>query len=159
MFDIITGTQPPVHIARSEAERIEILTSQLVHKHQVDPSAVRVVKAPLRICPLGAHIDHQLGLVTGITIDQSLLMAFVPTTDGSVHIESEDFFNKAEAFDGLLSMLPKSEPSEDGITRTLFKVIFDIGSFQFGEPSVEYPRLQLIKVMVGKCPCNSGNPR
>ena len=66
--------------------------------------------------------------------------------------EINDFFNRAEAFDGLLSMLPKSELSEDGITRTLFKLIFDIGSFQFGEPSVEYPRLQIIKPMIPCCP-------
>jgi galactokinase len=88
---VITETKPPVRIARSEAERIEILTSQLVNRHQIDPSTIRVVKAPLRICPLGAHIDHQLGLVTGMTIDQSLLMAFAPTTNGTVQIESEDF--------------------------------------------------------------------
>ena len=91
MFEISTTRKPPVHVARPEAERIEILTRQLTRNHQVDPSAIRVVKAPLRICPLGAHIDHQLGLVTGMTIDQSLLMAFAPTTDGTVHIESEDF--------------------------------------------------------------------
>jgi galactokinase len=98
MLEIIIRTKPPVHIARSEAERIEILTRQLERHHQVDPATVRVVKAPLRICPLGAHIDHQLGLVTGMTIDQSLLMAFAPTADGSVLVESEDF-EPAVSFD------------------------------------------------------------
>jgi galactokinase len=54
------------------------------------------VRAPLRICPLGAHIDHQLGVVTGMTIDRSLLMAFVPTDDGSIHLESLNFSQPAE---------------------------------------------------------------
>ena len=50
-----------------------------------------MIRAPLRICPLGAHIDHQLGVVTGMTIDQSLLLAFAPTDDGSVEIRSGSF--------------------------------------------------------------------
>ncbi len=91
MYQTMAPTIPPVHRARSETERVELLTSQLKQHHQVDPAAIRVVKAPLRICPLGAHIDHQLGVVTGMTIDQSLLMAFAPTTNSAVHLESEDF--------------------------------------------------------------------
>lgn len=86
-----TYTQPPVRQARYEAERIDELISALKRDHRVDPASIRVVRAPLRICPLGAHIDHQLGQVTGMTIDRSLLMAFAPTTDGSVCIDSMDF--------------------------------------------------------------------
>ena len=91
MVSISTATAPPVRTARSEAEQIDSLISQLVRSHNVDPATVRVAKAPLRICPLGAHIDHQLGRVTGITIDQSLLLAFAPSTNGAVHIESANF--------------------------------------------------------------------
>ena len=40
---------------------------------------VRVVRAPYRICPLGAHIDHQLGPVTAMAIDRSVLLAYAPT--------------------------------------------------------------------------------
>lgn len=65
---------------------------------------VRVVKAPLRICPLGAHIDHQLGIVTGMTIDQSVMLAFVPSADEAVHIESVNF--PAEARFGLGQIPP-----------------------------------------------------
>jgi galactokinase len=91
MFQPTTHPKPPVRIARTEAERVDALMARLKHQCPVDPATIRVVKAPLRICPLGAHIDHQLGQVTGMTIDQSLLMAFAPTTDGSIHIESTDF--------------------------------------------------------------------
>jgi galactokinase len=82
---------PPVRVARPEAERIDALTAHLKRLGRVDPAAIRVVRSPLRICPLGAHIDHQLGHVTGMTIDQSLLLAFAPTADGSIYLESEDF--------------------------------------------------------------------
>jgi galactokinase len=81
----------PVRIARPETEQIDLLVSQLKKRFAVNPADIRVVKAPLRISPLGAHIDHQLGIVTGMTIDQSILMAFVPTDNGTVHLESLNF--------------------------------------------------------------------
>jgi galactokinase len=31
---------------------------------------------PYRICPLGAHIDHQKGKVLGITIDRGTILKF-----------------------------------------------------------------------------------
>ncbi len=45
--------------------------------------------------PLGAHIDHQLGIVTGMTIDQSVMLAFAPAADESVYIESLNFPGEA----------------------------------------------------------------
>jgi galactokinase len=82
---------PPVQQPRSETEQIEQLVVRLRQITPVDASEIQVVRAPLRICPLGAHIDHQLGIVTGMTIDRSVLLAFVPTEDGSVHLESLNF--------------------------------------------------------------------
>ena len=82
---------PPIRIARSEADQVETLVSLLKKEFSVDPAQVRVVKAPLRISPLGAHIDHQLGIVTGMTIDQSILMAFAPTDNGDVRVKSLNF--------------------------------------------------------------------
>ena len=57
----------------------------------VDRADVRLVHAPLRICPLGAHIDHQLGLVTGMTIDTPIRLAYVPNPEGQVRIHSLNF--------------------------------------------------------------------
>lgn len=82
---------PPICVARPEEERIEELISQLRRMTSVRQSNVHIVRAPLRICPLGAHIDHQLGVVTGMTIDQALLLAFVPTDDGEVYVNSINF--------------------------------------------------------------------
>ena len=57
----------------------------------VSIDAIRVVRSPYRICPLGAHVDHQLGRVTGMAIDRSILLAFTPTDDGTVRLASRDF--------------------------------------------------------------------
>lgn len=34
---------------------------------------------PYRVCPLGAHVDHQKGAVTGFAIDKGIEIAYVPT--------------------------------------------------------------------------------
>ena len=59
--------------------------------------------APYRVCPLGAHVDHQHGLVTGFAIDKGVDLWFdiTNTNDenplkgkwgpGHVHLESRSF--------------------------------------------------------------------
>ena len=47
--------------------------------------------SPYRVCPLGAHVDHQHGLVTGFAIDKGIDLWFDITDDGSVHLESLTF--------------------------------------------------------------------
>ncbi|KAH7572498.1 hypothetical protein JRO89_XS04G0265200 [Xanthoceras sorbifolium] len=42
---------------------------------------VRVVASPYRICPLGAHIDHQGGTVSAMTINKGILLGFIPSGD------------------------------------------------------------------------------
>jgi galactokinase/galacturonokinase len=49
----------------------------------VPPADVRVVVSPYRICPLGAHVDHQRGVVTGMALDQAVLLAFAPAPEAS----------------------------------------------------------------------------
>ena len=57
-------------------ERANALKSALVRAFHVTPADVRVVVSPYRICPLGAHVDHQLGMVTGLALNQAVLLAF-----------------------------------------------------------------------------------
>jgi len=57
---------------------------------------VRFVRSPYRICPLGAHVDHQLGLVTGMTIDAPIWLAYVPNDDGCVRLQSLEFSPSVE---------------------------------------------------------------
>ena len=47
--------------------------------------------APYRVCPLGAHVDHQHGLVTGFAINKGVDLWFTPREDGHVHLESKSF--------------------------------------------------------------------
>ena len=47
--------------------------------------------SPYRVCPLGAHVDHQHGLVTGFAIDKGVDLVFTVTQDGSVSLRSLSF--------------------------------------------------------------------
>ena len=55
--------------------------------------------SPYRVCPLGAHVDHQHGLVTGFAIDKGVDLWFNPEPlsnspqkgGGHVHLESKTF--------------------------------------------------------------------
>ena len=47
--------------------------------------------SPYRVCPLGAHVDHQHGLVTGFAIDKGVDLWFDVNADGHVHLESKTF--------------------------------------------------------------------
>ncbi len=51
---------------------------------------------PYRICPIGAHTDHQLGKVTGFTIDKGIRIAYLPTEDGTVEMRSLQFSGTAK---------------------------------------------------------------
>jgi galacturonokinase len=53
-------------------------------KNRFRSDDIRKVKSPLRICPLGAHVDHQGGLVTGMSLDSSVNMVYSPTNDGFI---------------------------------------------------------------------------
>ena len=51
---------------------------------------------PYRICPLGAHSDHQLGKITGIAIDKGIRIAYGPKQNGVVEIQSLQFSKRAQ---------------------------------------------------------------
>ncbi|SDI32812.1 galactokinase family protein [Proteiniclasticum ruminis] len=65
------------------------LSLKLVEKFKA--TDIRAVRSPLRICPLGAHVDHQGGLVTGVALDSSINLVYTPSTDGYIRIQSQDF--------------------------------------------------------------------
>lgn len=51
---------------------------------------------PYRICPLGAHSDHQLGRITGFAIDKGIHIAYGPKQNGVVEIQSLQFPKRAQ---------------------------------------------------------------
>ncbi|MBR4836104.1 MAG: GHMP kinase [Clostridia bacterium] len=46
---------------------------------------------PYRICPLGAHVDHQKGLITGFAIDKGIHIQYQLTDDGLIEVSSVQF--------------------------------------------------------------------
>lgn len=52
---------------------------------------ISVIVSPYRICPLGAHIDHQGGPVLGMTINASTLMAFHVEDGPEVRLKSRNY--------------------------------------------------------------------
>ena len=46
---------------------------------------------PYRVCPLGAHVDHQLGLVTGFAIDKGTNFSFFATENCEIEVYSDNF--------------------------------------------------------------------
>lgn len=51
---------------------------------------------PYRICPLGAHSDHQMGKITGFAIDKGIYIAYGPKENGIVEIQSMQFPKRAQ---------------------------------------------------------------
>ncbi|MBE6701174.1 MAG: GHMP kinase [Ruminococcaceae bacterium] len=51
---------------------------------------------PYRICPIGAHVDHQLGKITGFAIDKGIHIAYGPKHNGVIEILSQQFSKRAQ---------------------------------------------------------------
>ena len=73
------------------SDRVSRLISQLSAGLSLARLKAFLVKAPLRVCPLGAHVDHQGGVVTGMTIDREVVMVAVPDPEAVARLTSLDF--------------------------------------------------------------------
>ena len=51
---------------------------------------------PYRICPIGAHSDHNLGKITGFAIDKGIHIAFAPKQNGVIEMMSLQFPKRAQ---------------------------------------------------------------
>lgn len=51
---------------------------------------------PYRVCPIGAHVDHQLGKITGLAIDKGIHIAYRPKQNGVVEMVSLQFEKRAQ---------------------------------------------------------------
>ncbi len=54
-------------------------------------SIPKKIFSPYRICPIGAHVDHQGGVMLGRTIRDGTTLTYFPSSDRQVHITSEQF--------------------------------------------------------------------
>lgn len=59
-------------------------------------SPLNTVFTPYRICPIGAHSDHQLGKITGFAIDKGIHIAYGPKQNGVIEIASLQFPKRAQ---------------------------------------------------------------
>ena len=68
-----------------------LLRETLAREEEISSAEIRIIASPYRICPLGAHIDHQGGPVLGMSINACTLMAFAPAEDGQVRLRSRNY--------------------------------------------------------------------
>jgi galactokinase/galacturonokinase len=73
------------------AERADALRRRVCETWGVRADRVELAFAPYRICPLGAHSDHQHGPVLGAAIDACTLLAFAPQPSPRLELTSADF--------------------------------------------------------------------
>ena len=55
-----------------------------------------VAFCPYRICPIGAHVDHNLGRITGFAIDKGISIAYSPKLNGVIELCSLQFDKRAQ---------------------------------------------------------------
>ena len=67
------------------------LRDEVSRRFGVPRGDVRLAFAPYRICPLGAHIDHQLGRVTAMALDRGIALAYAPRPEPAATLQSLDF--------------------------------------------------------------------
>ncbi len=72
------------------------LVTAFSRKHGVPLKDIRVIASPYRICPLGAHVDHQGGPVLGMAINAYSLLVYVPHDDGRVILRSGNYPGQVE---------------------------------------------------------------
>lgn len=51
---------------------------------------------PYRVCPIGAHSDHQYGKITGLAIDKGIHIAYRPKQNGVIEMASLNFEKRAQ---------------------------------------------------------------
>ena len=59
-------------------------------------SPENVAFCPYRICPIGAHVDHQYGRITGLAIDKGIHFAYSPKQNGVIELTSLQFDKRAQ---------------------------------------------------------------
>ena len=92
-------------------DEVAQLRAEVSARYGVAPDSFRVVRTPYRVCPLGAHIDHQLGKVTAMALDRGVLLAYAPTNDRGVRLSSLAFPGEVSF---ALDHVPDRQPGDWG---------------------------------------------
>lgn len=70
------------------------IADEFERKYLKQPHSVAFT--PYRVCPLGAHSDHQLGKITGFTINKGIHIAYAPKQNGVIEVSSLQFIKRAQ---------------------------------------------------------------
>lgn len=62
--------------------------------YKVEPDAVAF--CPYRVCPIGAHVDHNFGKITGLAIDKGIHIAYKSKQNGVIELNSLQFEKRAQ---------------------------------------------------------------
>ena len=100
-----------------------IMNASVVFEHIYKKSPEYTAFTPYRICPLGAHSDHQLGKITGFAIDKGIHIAYGPKENGVIEIQSIQFDKRAQWY---VEATPKNKENDwadhlRGATIALYK--------------------------------------
>jgi len=68
-----------------------------------------VAFCPYRICPIGAHIDHQHGKITGLAINEGVHIAYSVKHNGVIELSSMQFEKRAQWH---ISSVPKEKEND-----------------------------------------------
>jgi galactokinase len=102
----------------------------LKHLEHIPERKLSFIVSPYRICPLGAHIDHQGGPVLGMTIQAYTVLAFIPVVAPKVRLHSMNYPGVVE-FD-----LQRTYPADMGdwgrYARGATKVLGDLNALSYG---------------------------
>lgn len=80
---------------------------KFVETYKHEPSDIAF--CPYRVCPLGAHSDHQHGKVSGMAINKGINIAYGPKRNGVIELVSLDFDKRAQFF---VDRVPKTKEND-----------------------------------------------
>lgn len=72
------------------------MTCEKIFEERYQKSPAGIAFCPYRICPIGAHSDHQLGKITGLAIDKGISIAYGPKQNGIIELTSLQFDKRAQ---------------------------------------------------------------
>ena len=74
-----------------------------------EASDLQTAFCPYRVCPIGAHVDHQYGKITGLAIDKGIDVLFMPTENGVIEISSMNFKGTIQYY---INAVPKNKQND-----------------------------------------------
>jgi galactokinase len=95
----------------SDERRAKLMSLFEKHTSQQMERPTFLITVPLRVCPLGAHSDHQRGIVTGLTINRSVSLLARETSQATAQVWSTHF-NESKTIS--LTEIPDRTPGDWG---------------------------------------------